>query len=102
MHEEFREILRFWFDRGVAGFRIDVAQGLYKDAQLRDDPPAPTGDAVSSRFGLDQVYSANRPESHGVFRDWRKIAESYPAAAAARRDLGRRPQHAGRVPRPWR
>ena len=39
VHEEFREILRFWFDRGVAGFRIDVAHGLYKDAQLRDNPP---------------------------------------------------------------
>jgi alpha-glucosidase len=78
VHEEFRQILRFWFDRGVAGFRIDVAQGLYKDAQLRDDPPAPKDDVVTSRFGLAQVYSANRPESHGVFRDWRKIADSYP------------------------
>jgi alpha-glucosidase len=78
VHEEFQAILRFWFDRGVAGFRIDVAQGLYKDAQLRDDPPAPQGELVSNRFGLEQVYSANRPESHGVFRDWRKIADSYP------------------------
>jgi alpha-glucosidase len=79
VHEAFREILRFWFDRGVAGFRIDVAQGLYKDAELRDDPPEPGGDVVRSRFGLAQVYSANRPESHAVFRDWRKIAESYPS-----------------------
>src|ERR1700751_240004 len=39
VHEEFREIIRFWFGRGVAGFRIDVAHGLYKDAQLRDNPP---------------------------------------------------------------
>src|SRR6266496_1605981 len=78
VHEAFGDILRFWFDRGVAGFRIDVAQGLYKDAQLRDDPPAPEGELVRGRFGLAQVYSANRPESHGVFRDWRKIAESYP------------------------
>ena len=79
VHEAFREILRFWFDRGVAGFRIDVAHGLYKDAQLRDDPPAPQGELVRGRFGLAQVYSANRPESHAVFRDWRKIAESYPS-----------------------
>jgi alpha-glucosidase len=78
VHEEFRDILRFWFDRGVAGFRIDVAHGLYKDAQLRDDPPLPEADPVRGRFGVAQVYSANRPESHGVFRDWRKIADSYP------------------------
>ncbi len=43
VHQAFGDILRFWFDRGVAGFRIDVAQGLYKDAQLRDDPPSPRG-----------------------------------------------------------
>jgi alpha-glucosidase len=78
VHQAFQDILRFWFDRGVAGFRIDVAHGLYKDAQLRDDPPAPEGELVRGRFGLAQVYSANRPESHGVFRDWRKIAERYP------------------------
>ncbi|HUY49020.1 MAG TPA: alpha-amylase family glycosyl hydrolase [Streptosporangiaceae bacterium] len=79
VHEAFRDILRFWFDRGVAGFRIDVAHGLYKDVQLRDDPPAPDGERVRSRYGLAQVHSANRPESHAVFRDWRKIAESYPS-----------------------
>ena len=78
VHQAFDEILRFWFDRGVAGFRIDVAHGLYKDAQLRDDPPAPEGGLIGGRFGLVQLYSANRPESHAVFRDWRKIAESYP------------------------
>ena len=38
-----RQILRFWFDRGIAGFRIDVAHGLYKDALLRDNPPAGDG-----------------------------------------------------------
>jgi alpha-glucosidase len=78
VHAEFGKILRFWFDRGIAGFRIDVAQGLYKDAGLRDDPPAPAGHhRLTGRFGLAQVYSANRPESHAVFRDWRAIAEGY-------------------------
>jgi alpha-glucosidase len=79
VHEAFGEILRFWFDRGVAGFRIDVAHGLYKDAHLRDDPPAVINDRMHSRNGLTQVYSANRPESHAVFREWRKMAEDYPS-----------------------
>ena len=77
VHEEFREILRFWFDRGVAGFRIDVAQGLYKDAELRDNPPLLVSSPLAGRSGLLPEYNANRPESHGVFRDWRKIADSY-------------------------
>ena len=78
VHTEFLEILRFWFDRGVAGFRIDVAHGLYKDAELRDNPPLLVENPLTGRFGLLPKYNANRPETHGVFRDWRKIAEEYP------------------------
>src|ERR1700735_1102936 len=77
VHEEFRQILEFWFDRGVAGFRIDVAHGLYKDAQLRDNPPLETPNPLMGRFGLQAVYNANQPEVHKVFRDWRRIAERY-------------------------
>jgi alpha-glucosidase len=77
VHREFEHILRFWFDRGVAGFRIDVAHGLYKDAQLRDDPPADGASWLDTRAGMVQVHSANQPESHGLFRDWRRIADGY-------------------------
>lgn len=78
VHEEFERILRFWSDRGVAGFRIDVAQGLYKDDQLRDDPPPGPGDHPVVRAGrLRSVYSGNRPEVHPVYRRWREIASSY-------------------------
>jgi alpha-glucosidase len=77
VHEEFREILRFWFDRGVAGFRIDVAHGLYNDAQLRDNPPLERESRLEGRFGQKPVYSSNRPETHGVYRGWRQLADGY-------------------------
>ena len=80
VHQEFRDILDFWFERGVAGFRIDVANGLYKDAELRDNPPTTSGSPLDGSFGLRAVYNVNRPETHGVYRDWRKIAESYSPA----------------------
>jgi alpha-glucosidase len=80
VHQEFREILEFWFDRGVAGFRVDVANGLYKDAELPDNPPLNTDDPLEGAFGLRPVYNTNRPETHAVYRDWRKIAESYSPA----------------------
>jgi alpha-glucosidase len=79
VHEEFRRILRFWFDRGVAGFRIDVAHGLYKDALLRDNPSTGLDGPLAGRFGQRAVYNENRPEVHGVYRDWRSIADSYDA-----------------------
>ncbi len=77
VHQEFRTILQFWFDRGVAGVRIDVAHGLYKDALLRDNPPLEVNDPLQGRFGQRPVYNAHRPQTHGVYRDWRKIAETY-------------------------
>ena len=80
VHQEFRDILEFWFARGVAGFRIDVANGLYKDGELHDNPPATSDNPLESSFGLRPVYNLNRPETHGVYRDWRKIAESYSPA----------------------
>lgn len=74
VHAEFEDILRFWLDRGIAGFRIDVAHGLYKDADLTDDPTAESSD-VRGRNGLVPVRSANQPEVHGVYRRWREILE---------------------------
>ena len=101
VHQAFDEILRFWFDRGVAGFRIDVAHGLYKDAQLRDDPPAPEGRADRQPV---RPGPALQREPAGIARGVPGLAEDrreLPGApAAARRDLGRRRRRAGRLPRP--
>ncbi len=78
VHQEFEKIIQYWFDRGAAGFRIDVAHGLYKDALLRDNPPTlPTDHHAIRRGGLRPVYSANRPEVHEVYKRWRQIADSY-------------------------
>jgi alpha-glucosidase len=78
VREEFDRILRFWFDRGVAGFRIDVCHAIVKDKELRDNPPAEPGDhPYVFRFGQRKVYNAERPEAHDVFRRWRAIAEEY-------------------------
>ena len=78
VREEFDAILRYWFDRGVAGFRIDVCNVIIKDALLRDNPPATAEDSAESQlFGQRSVYNANRPEVHDVIRRWRAIADSY-------------------------
>jgi alpha-glucosidase len=77
VHEAFEQILELWFARGIAGFRIDVAHGLYKDAELRDNPPPRPGRERWTHGGQDPRFSANRPETHGVFRAWRAIADRY-------------------------
>ena len=78
VREEFDRILRFWFDRGVAGFRIDVCHAIVKDRELRDNPPAePDDHPYVAHFGQRKVYNAERPEAHDVLRRWRAIAEEY-------------------------
>jgi alpha-glucosidase len=78
VHDAFDDILRFWFDRGIAGFRIDVANGLVKDEGLRDNPP-PTEDDPPEvrRRGQRFIHNMNRPEVHDVYRRWRTLADGY-------------------------
>lgn len=74
----FDDILRFWFERGAVGFRIDVCNIIIKDARLRDNPPATDEDDFEARlFGQRPVYSGNRPEVHEVLQRWRRIADTY-------------------------
>jgi alpha-glucosidase len=61
VRDEFDRILRFWFDRGVRGLRIDVAHGLIKDRELRD--------------GVR--YMRCRPEVHEIYERWQAIAAGY-------------------------
>jgi alpha-glucosidase len=78
VRDAFDDVLRFWFERGVAGFRIDVANGLAKDPQLRDNPPADDGDRpIEQRMGQKAVYSANRPEVHEIHKRFRCVADGY-------------------------
>ncbi|MEU7748408.1 alpha-amylase family glycosyl hydrolase [Nonomuraea sp. NPDC049158] len=74
IHQEFLDILRFWLDRGVDGFRIDVAMGLYKAWGLPDIQDQ-SFKSVSPIWG--------QPEVHEVYRSWRKLLDGYPGERMA-------------------
>jgi len=76
VREAFDDVLSFWFDRGVAGFRIDVTHAIVKDRELRDDPAVtPEDHPKVAEHGVRQVFSMNRPEVHDVLRRWRALAD---------------------------
>lgn len=78
VREAFDDVLRYWFDRGIAGFRIDVANGVVKDRDLRDNPPVTEDDHPLIRaLGLRPVYNMNRPEVHQVLNRWRRVADAH-------------------------
>lgn len=69
--EMFRGVLRFWLDRGVDGFRVDVAHGLIKEAGLPDTVVADT-----PQVG-DGGPFWNQDGVHEVYRDWRALLAEY-------------------------
>jgi alpha-glucosidase len=78
VRDAFDDIYRFWFDRGVAGFRIDVAHGIVKDRELRDNPVATAADPPHVQaHGQRTIYNVERPEVHEVLRRWRALANTY-------------------------
>ena len=78
VRDAFDAIVRFWWDRGVAGFRIDVCNMMIKDAELRDNPPATKNDPLDQQLmGVKSVYNSDRPEAHDILRRWRSIADTY-------------------------
>lgn len=73
-------VLRFWFDRGVDGFRVDAIIHAIKDTQLRDNPPAgpPIPPFPPDPSGHDPVWTVDRPEAPEVVRLLRSVADEYP------------------------
>ncbi len=72
------EVLRFWLDRGVDGFRVDVIWHLIKDADFRDNPDNPGYQPTHPMIGrFQQTYSADRPEVHDVVREMRAVLDDY-------------------------
>lgn len=72
------DVLRFWFERGVDGFRIDVLWYLIKDDLFRDNPPNPDfREGMAPTFALHSTYTSDRPEVFDVIADMRRLAESY-------------------------
>jgi alpha-glucosidase len=73
--EEFEDVLRFWLDRGVDGFRIDVANALKKDQTFPDVGSEEEGVLVPHQGPTHPFW--DRDEVHEVYRGWRKVSDSY-------------------------
>ncbi|WFE24758.1 glycoside hydrolase family 13 protein [Solwaraspora sp. WMMD937] len=82
---EFEQILRFWLDRGVDGFRIDVAHGMIKADGLPDIgwTSATTGRRQIELLGKGRLPYFDQDEVHDIYRAWRPILDSYPGGRMA-------------------
>src|SRR5258708_36371555 len=71
------DVMRFWLDRGVAGFRIDAVSRLFEDPNLYDDPILPGKNAYGDP-NIAHKYTDNLPEVHEVLREMRRVGDKYP------------------------
>ncbi len=78
-------VFRFWLDRGTDGFRLDVVDGYFKDALLRENPPAL---GIRGYERQRHVYDADQPELLDAYREIRALLDSYGARMAVGEVMG--------------
>ncbi len=77
------DAVRFWLDRGVDGFRIDVAHFIMKDPDLRDNPPSPDANKPGMHRPMGaydsqlHLYDKGHLDVHAAFREFRALLDSY-------------------------
>jgi len=69
-------VLRFWLDRGVDGFRIDVAHRIAKDPELRSNPRA-LGSTDPGYGGQQHLYDEDHPDLHALYKRMRALVDAY-------------------------
>jgi alpha-glucosidase len=78
------DVVRFWLERGVDGFRLDVAHYIMKDPEMRDNPvnPNPQGSLRRPAREYDSfihLHDKGHPDTHIVFREFRQLLDAYSA-----------------------
>ncbi len=78
VREAVYDVMRFWLDKGVDGFRIDVLWHLIKDKQLRDNPPNPAYEPHMATYDqLLPVFSTDQPEVQDIVQEMRRVMDEY-------------------------
>ncbi|MFZ0817818.1 MAG: alpha-glucosidase, partial [Candidatus Sulfotelmatobacter sp.] len=73
------DVTRWWYKRGVAGFRLDAVDTLFEDPKLRDNPIQSSGKNAFGDPIEENKYNTKLPEVHDVLRGLRKVADEYNA-----------------------
>ncbi len=76
VEQMFVDVLEFWFDRGVEGFRVDAITPIGKHPELPDQPPVPLG-TPEVQITWENPYTVFRPEGHDVWRYFRRAIDDY-------------------------
>ena len=73
------DVTRWWYKRGVAGFRLDAVDTLFEDPTLRDNPIQKPGKNAFGDPFEEKIYNTKLPEVHDVLRGLRQVADEHNA-----------------------
>lgn len=72
-----KDIMRFWLNRGVDGFRVDVIGLMMKDPEFRDEPPNPDWRGGDKHGSLLHIHTSDHPDVHPLIHELRKVLDEY-------------------------
>lgn len=73
----FKDIISFWIDKGVAGFRFDALRHLYESDTFLDEPCLMDKCSSTRYESLNHIYTADQPETIEIIKEWRKFIDDY-------------------------
>ncbi|XP_015112564.1 alpha-glucosidase [Diachasma alloeum] len=77
LRDEIKNVLRFWLDRGVDGFRIDVINHVFEIQSLQDEPLSGNTNDPNNYGYLNHIYTKDQPECYELVRQWRELLDEY-------------------------
>lgn len=76
--DRLQNILKFWLDFGIDGFRVDSTPFIYEDSKLRDEPLSNTPGLTPRDYGyLNHIYTTDQIQTYELFGSWRKFLDDY-------------------------
>ncbi|XP_072745192.1 maltase 1-like [Anoplolepis gracilipes] len=78
VREEMHNVLKFWFDLGIDGFRVDSSPYIYEDSELRDEPRSFVDGATPDNYTyLNHIYTLDLLPTYELYGNWRQFADKY-------------------------
>lgn len=72
-----KNIMEFWLDRGVDGFRFSAVAKLYENKDFPDEPPSVGRESWPAYYSLYHIHTSDRPENVDTIIEWRRFLDDY-------------------------
>ncbi|XP_015111695.1 maltase 1 [Diachasma alloeum] len=78
VQQEMEDVIKFWLEKGIDGFRVDAVPHLYEVENLLDEPRTNASGVTDSEYAyLDHVHTKDQPETYDLVKSWRKVLDDY-------------------------